>query len=49
VLCVAREGQAVSKIITGNTHAGLQVKTYRQAREAVEIVRTFLARRLPNL
>lgn len=49
VLCIHREGQPVSKMITGNTHDRLQVKTYRQVGEAVETVRTFLARRPPNL
>jgi len=49
VLCIYREGQAVSKMLTGNTHVRMQMKTYREAGEAVEIVRSFLAQRPPNL
>jgi nucleoside 2-deoxyribosyltransferase len=49
VLCVAREGQSVSKMITGNTLANLQVETYRDAGEAVAKIRDFLARNQSNL
>jgi len=43
VLCVYQEGQAVSKMITGNSHPSLQVQTYRQADEAVTLIREFMS------
>ena len=42
VLCVYREGQPVSKMLTGNSHPSISVKSYRDAEEAVAIIRTFL-------
>jgi nucleoside 2-deoxyribosyltransferase len=49
VLCVYRDGQKVSKMLTGNTEANLQVKTYRTVEEAVALVRTALSRVQTNL
>lgn len=43
VLCIFRQGVRVSKMITGNTMPGLQVAEYTNEREAIEIVRNFLA------
>lgn len=43
VLCLAQAGIAVSKMITGNPHPGLQVKYYRDVTEGVGIIRTFLS------
>jgi len=42
VLCCYREGQPVSKMITGNDHPKLRLVTYQNADEAVELVRAFL-------
>jgi nucleoside 2-deoxyribosyltransferase len=42
VLCLAEEGRAVSKMITGNPHPGLKVRRYRDASEGVRLLRTFL-------
>jgi nucleoside 2-deoxyribosyltransferase len=42
VLCVYREGQPVSKMITGNSHPSLRLATYQNVEEAVEAVRAFL-------
>ncbi len=42
VLCVFSNGQTVSKMLTGNSHPGLQVMNYTGAEEAVRMVRTFL-------
>jgi nucleoside 2-deoxyribosyltransferase len=42
VLCCYREGVAVSKMITGNIHPKITVKSYASANEAQEIVQAFL-------
>ncbi len=42
VLCVYREGQPVSKMLIGNSHPAISVKSYRDAEEAVAIIRAFL-------
>lgn len=42
VLCLAQEGVAVSKMLTGNPHPGLQVKIYHDASEGVTVIRKFL-------
>jgi nucleoside 2-deoxyribosyltransferase len=44
VLCVYREGRAVSKMLTGNTSKTIRVQTYRDAGGAAAAVRAFLAR-----
>ena len=43
VLCLAREGRRVSKMITGNPHARLQSKRYRDNAEAIDMARAFIA------
>jgi nucleoside 2-deoxyribosyltransferase len=43
VLCLAENGRAVSKMITGNSHPQLMVKYYQDAFEGIQIMRTFLA------
>jgi nucleoside 2-deoxyribosyltransferase len=45
VLCLAQQGRSVSKMITGNPHPGLQMRTYRDAGEAVGLAREFIAAR----
>lgn len=42
VLCLYQEGQRISKMITGNNHPSLTVKTYRDVKQAVSHMRTFL-------
>jgi nucleoside 2-deoxyribosyltransferase len=42
VLCLAQDGVAVSKMITGNPHPGLQVKFYQDASEGIDIIRKYL-------
>ncbi len=42
VLCVYREGQPISKMLTGNPDPHISVKTYRDAEEAVAVIRSFL-------
>ncbi|MGB7875282.1 MAG: nucleoside 2-deoxyribosyltransferase [Anaerolineales bacterium] len=43
VLCLAQAGLAVSKMLTGNPHPALQVKTYRDVTEGIAIIREFLS------
>ncbi len=43
VLCLARQGIKVSKMITGNPDPNLRVRTYQDEREAVAPARLFLA------
>jgi nucleoside 2-deoxyribosyltransferase len=43
VLCLSQEGIAVSKMITGNPHPALQVKSYRDVTEASNLIREFLS------
>ena len=42
VLCVYREGQPVSKMLTGNSHATISVKSYHDSEEAIALIRFFL-------
>jgi nucleoside 2-deoxyribosyltransferase len=42
VLCVYREGQPISKMLTGNSHPHISIKTYRDAKEAIAVIRSFL-------
>jgi len=42
VLCVYRAGRPVSKMLSGNSHPSISVKSYRDAEEAVELIRGFL-------
>jgi nucleoside 2-deoxyribosyltransferase len=41
VLCLFQQGRAVSKMLTGNTHAKIRVKTYQTRKEAAEIACKF--------
>lgn len=41
VLCCYQQGQAVSKMITGNTNANIQVQTYHTKEEAAQIACKF--------
>jgi len=42
VLCVYREGQPISKMLTGNSHPTISVKSYRDSEEAIAVIRSFL-------
>lgn len=42
VLCVYREGQPISKMLTGNTQPTISVKSYCDPEEAITIIRSFL-------
>jgi hypothetical protein len=41
VLCLCQQGQAVSKMLTGNTHANILVQAYQIKEEAAEIACKF--------
>jgi nucleoside 2-deoxyribosyltransferase len=43
VLCLAQTGITVSKMITGNSHPSLQVKTYQDVAEGIALIRKFLS------
>ncbi len=43
VLCLLQDGRKVSKMISGNPHSNLQVKIYKDANDAIEFSRKFLA------
>jgi nucleoside 2-deoxyribosyltransferase len=42
VLCIYQEGQPISKMLSGNSLPRIQVKPYRNANDAVAIVRAYL-------
>jgi nucleoside 2-deoxyribosyltransferase len=42
VLCVYREGQPISKMLTGNSDPHISIKTYHDAEEAIAVIRPFL-------
>lgn len=42
VLCCHQAGKRISKIISGNTHACLQVKEYRNTPELLQMIDAFL-------
>jgi nucleoside 2-deoxyribosyltransferase len=44
VLALYEQGRKVSKMLSGNPDANLQVKAYRDAQEGIQIMREFLAR-----
>ncbi len=46
VLCVYREGQPVSKMLTGNSHPTISVESYRNPEEAIAEIRSFLHNRI---
>lgn len=43
VLCLLQDGRKVSKMISGNPHPNLQVKIYKDANDAIEFSKKFLA------
>ncbi len=42
VLCLCQEGRKLSKMISGNPHPRLAVKTYRNTEEAIAFARHFI-------
>jgi len=42
VLCVYREGQPISKMLTGNSLPNISVKSYRDPEEAIALIHSFL-------
>jgi nucleoside 2-deoxyribosyltransferase len=42
VLCVYRQGQPLSKMLSGNSQATISVRSYADADEAIAVIRTFL-------
>ena len=42
VLCLYREGQPVSKMISGNSSPNLRVASYREPEQAIQAIRAFL-------
>jgi len=42
VLCIYREGQPISKMLTGNSHPNIQVKSYWDTDDAIAIIHSFL-------
>jgi len=47
VLCLYQEGVAVSKMLTGNTHPNLKIKSYQDLEDALAAVRDFVS--LPSV
>jgi 2'-deoxynucleoside 5'-phosphate N-hydrolase len=48
VLGIYREGQPISKMLTGNSHPNIQVKSYRDAEDAIKTIQSFLQMRSPS-
>jgi nucleoside 2-deoxyribosyltransferase len=46
VLCLAQEGVSVSKMITGNPHPALQIKSYKDVSGGITIIQNFLEKYL---
>jgi len=44
VLCLYQEGRKISKMITGNPHSNLSIKSYRTANEAISLAHEFLTK-----
>ena len=44
VLCLYQEGRKVSKMITGNSHPDLEIKSYRSIEDAISLAHEFLRR-----
>jgi nucleoside 2-deoxyribosyltransferase len=44
VLCLYQEGRKVSKMITGNSHPNLEIKSYRSIEDAISLAHEFLRR-----
>jgi 2'-deoxynucleoside 5'-phosphate N-hydrolase len=49
VLCLHEQGRAVSKMITGNPHPNLTVRSYQTSVQAAELARDFLSTIRPTL
>ena len=43
VLCVYHEGQPISKMLSGNSHPSISVKSYGTTEEAISAIRSFLS------
>jgi nucleoside 2-deoxyribosyltransferase len=46
VLAIYQQGRKVSKMISGNPDANLQVKVYQEPDDAVRVIREFLSKYL---
>jgi 2'-deoxynucleoside 5'-phosphate N-hydrolase len=44
VLCLHQEERNISKMLSGNSHAGIRVEAYHDAAQAVAILRAYLQR-----
>jgi 2'-deoxynucleoside 5'-phosphate N-hydrolase len=44
VLCLHEQGRAVSKMITGNPHPNLKVRTYQTSTQAADLAREFVSK-----
>jgi nucleoside 2-deoxyribosyltransferase len=44
VLCLYQESRKVSKMITGNSHPNLEIKSYRSIEDAISLAHEFLRR-----
>ena len=42
VLCVYHEGQPISKMLSGNSHPAISVKSYGDSVEVIALIRSFL-------
>lgn len=42
VLCIYEQGKPVSKMLSGNTHPNIYVKSYTDSNNMVQIIRSFL-------
>jgi nucleoside 2-deoxyribosyltransferase len=49
VLCLHEQGRAISKMITGNPHPNLTVRSYQNSVQATELARDFLSALRPTL
>jgi nucleoside 2-deoxyribosyltransferase len=49
VLCLHEQGRAISKMITGNPHPNLTVRSYQNSVQATELARDFLSALRPAL
>ena len=49
VLCLYEQGSTVSKMITGNPHPNLTIRTYQTSAEAADLARKFASGTLPTL
>jgi nucleoside 2-deoxyribosyltransferase len=42
VLCVYKEGRSISKMLTGNSHPSITIKSYHDPLQAIKIIHSFL-------